>query len=154
MIKRYGANVSPCSTLTTMSKYSMSPSGERTVTFVFLYGHLPPITKTIKFRRTRHVGHCWRGKDKLISDILLWTSSHGQAKTGRPTWTYIQQLYVDKVVALKTCRKQWTIKKGVEKRLGIFVLMARQDYIYILSSTDRSVSFYQNSSVWLDGISP
>ena len=25
-----------------------------------LYGHLPPITKTIKVRRTRHAGHCWR----------------------------------------------------------------------------------------------
>ena len=23
-----------------------------------LYGHLPPITKTIQVRRTRHVGHC------------------------------------------------------------------------------------------------
>ena len=25
-----------------------------------LYGHLPPITKTIKVRQTRHAGHCWR----------------------------------------------------------------------------------------------
>ena len=25
-----------------------------------LYGHLPPITKTIQVRRTRHAGHCWR----------------------------------------------------------------------------------------------
>ena len=25
-----------------------------------LYGHLPPITKTIQARRTRHAGHCWR----------------------------------------------------------------------------------------------
>ena len=25
-----------------------------------LYIHLPPITKTIKVRQTRHVGHCWR----------------------------------------------------------------------------------------------
>ena len=25
-----------------------------------LYGHLPPITKTIKIRRTRRTGHCWR----------------------------------------------------------------------------------------------
>ena len=25
-----------------------------------LYGHLPPITKAIQVRRTRHVGHCWR----------------------------------------------------------------------------------------------
>ena len=34
-----------------------------------LYGHLPPITKTIKVRRTRHVEHCWRSKDELISDV-------------------------------------------------------------------------------------
>ena len=36
-----------------------------------LYGHLPPITKTIQVRRTRHAGHCWRSKDELISDVLL-----------------------------------------------------------------------------------
>ena len=41
-----------------------------------LYGHLPPITKAIQVRRTRHAGHCWRSKDKLISDILLWTPSY------------------------------------------------------------------------------
>ena len=38
-----------------------------------LYGHLPPITKTIQVRRTRHAGHCWRSRDELISDVLLWT---------------------------------------------------------------------------------
>ena len=38
-----------------------------------LYGHLPPISKTIQVRRTRHAGHCWRSKDELISDVLLWT---------------------------------------------------------------------------------
>ena len=37
-----------------------------------LYRHQPPITKTIKIRRTRHAEHCWRSKDELISDILLW----------------------------------------------------------------------------------
>ena len=30
-------------------------------------------------------------------------------------------------VALKTCRKQWTIEKGGEKGSGISVLMARHD---------------------------
>ena len=58
-----------------------------------LYGHLPPITK--KVRRTRHAGHGWRSKDELISDILLWTPSHGRAKAGRPARTYIQQLCAD-----------------------------------------------------------
>ena len=57
-----------------------------------LYGHLPVITKTIQVRRTRHAGHCWRSKDELISDELLWTPAYGQAKAGRPARTYIQQL--------------------------------------------------------------
>ena len=60
-----------------------------------LYGHLPPITKTIQVRRTRHAGHCWRSRDELISDILLWTPTHGRAKAGRPARTYIQQLCED-----------------------------------------------------------
>ena len=38
-----------------------------------LYGHLPPITKTIQVRWTRHAGHCWRSRDELIRDVLLWT---------------------------------------------------------------------------------
>ena len=60
-----------------------------------LYGHLPPITKTIKVRRTRHARHCWRSKDELISDVLLGTPAYGQAKAGRPTRIYIQQLCED-----------------------------------------------------------
>ena len=32
---------------------------------------------------------------QLISDVLLWTTSHGRAKVGRPAQTYIQQLSKD-----------------------------------------------------------
>ena len=60
-----------------------------------LYGHLPPITKTIQVRRTRHAGHCWRSRDELIRDVLLWTPTLGRAKAGRPARTYIQQLCED-----------------------------------------------------------
>ena len=60
-----------------------------------LYGHLPPITKTIQVRRTRHAGHCWRSRDELISDVLLWIPSHGWTKAGRPARTYKQQLWED-----------------------------------------------------------
>ena len=60
-----------------------------------LYGHLPPITKTIQVRRIRHAGHCWRSKDELISDVLLWTPTYGRAKAGRPAQTFIQQLCDD-----------------------------------------------------------
>ena len=60
-----------------------------------LYSHLPPITKTIQVRRTRHAGHCWRSRDELIRDVLLWIPTHGRAKAGRPARTYIQQLCED-----------------------------------------------------------
>ena len=60
-----------------------------------LYGYLPAITKTIQVKRSRHAGHCWRSKDELLSDIPLWTPSHGRVKAGRPARTYIQHLYAD-----------------------------------------------------------
>ena len=60
-----------------------------------LYGHLPSITKTIQARRTRHAGHCWRSRDELISDVLLWTPAINQAKSGRPARTYLQLLCED-----------------------------------------------------------
>ena len=40
-----------------------------------LYCHLPSIKKTIKVRWTRHAGHCWRSRNELISNVLLWTPS-------------------------------------------------------------------------------
>ena len=49
-----------------------------------LYGYLPPITKTIEVRRTRHAGHCWRSRDELISDVPLWTPTYGRTKAVRP----------------------------------------------------------------------
>ena len=60
-----------------------------------LYGHLPPVTKTIKIRQTRHTGHFWRSRDEFISDVLLWTPSQGRAKAGCPVRTYIQLLCTD-----------------------------------------------------------
>ena len=89
-----------------------------------LYGHLPPITKTIQVRRSRHAGHCWRSKDELISDVLLWTPTHGRAKAGRPARTYIQQQWV---VVQKTCQRRWTRGKSGERGSGISVLPARHD---------------------------
>ena len=59
-----------------------------------LYGHLPPIMKTIQARRTRHAGNCWRSKDELISDVLLWTPRIWPSKS-RMTSLNIQQLCED-----------------------------------------------------------
>ena len=47
-----------------------------------LYGHLLPITKTIKVRQTRHARNCWRNRNLIISDVLLWTPIYGRSKAG------------------------------------------------------------------------
>ena len=36
-----------------------------------LYGHQPPITKTIQVRRTRHTEHCWRTQDTFVGEGVL-----------------------------------------------------------------------------------
>ncbi len=80
---------------TRMLRAVLNKSWRQHPTRLQLYGHLPPITKTIQVRRTRHAGHCWRSKDGLISDVLLWTPTYGCARVGRPARTYIQQLCED-----------------------------------------------------------
>ena len=60
-----------------------------------LYGYLPPTTKTIQVRQTRHAGHCWRSRNELIKYVLLWTPTYGQAKAGRLARRYVQQLCKD-----------------------------------------------------------
>ena len=82
-------------TYTRMLRAILNKSWQQHPTRHQLYGHLPPITKTIQVRRTRHAGHCWRSRDELIRDVLLWILTHGRAKAGRPARTYIQQLCED-----------------------------------------------------------
>ena len=77
-----------------------------------LYDHQPPIMKPIKVKRTRHAGHCWRSRDVLISDVLLWTPSHGRAKAGRPARTYIKQLYQDTGCSL------WDLPEVMNDKVG------------------------------------
>ena len=36
-----------------------------------------------------------KARDKLISDVFLWTPTYGRAKARRPARTYIQQLCED-----------------------------------------------------------
>ena len=61
----------------------------------FIYSIFLSFISFYRVRQTRHAGHCWRSRDKLISDVLLWTPTYGPAKAGRPAWTYIQQLCED-----------------------------------------------------------
>ena len=92
-----------------------------------LYSHLPPIMKTIRVRRTRHAGYCWRCKDELISDVLLWTPNMAKQKQDdQLEHTYSSYVRI-RDVALKTCQRWWTIGRSGERGSGISVLAARHD---------------------------
>ena len=69
-----------------------------------LYGHLPPITKTIQVRRTRHEGHSWRSRDDQLEHTF---SSYVRIRD----------------VALK----RWTIGRSGESGSGISVPATRHD---------------------------
>ena len=75
-----------------------------------LYSHLPPITKTIQFRLTRQVEHCWRSGHELISNILLWTPSHGRAKADDQQEAIYNSSMAIQDVSLKTYQERWTIE--------------------------------------------
>ena len=100
----------------------------------------PPtlITKSIQVRQIRHVGNCWRSKDGLISDILLWTPSHGQAKVEPMYNSIYKRSVLIQEVAWRTSQKWWTIGTGGKRGSGRSVLTVQHDiytyiYIYIYS---------------------
>ena len=91
-----------------------------------LYGHLPPITKTIQVRRTRH---CWRSEARTNSSVMY---SYGppymakQKRDNQPELTYSSYVRTQDVT-LKTCRRRWMIGRSGERWSGISVLAARHD---------------------------
>ena len=97
-------------------QYWTSPGGS-TPTKPQLYSHLSPIMKTIQVRQTRHMGHYWRSRDKPIRDILLWTPSHGWAKTGQPARIYIQQLCADTGCSLEDLAGAMDNREGWRERV-------------------------------------
>ena len=112
---------------TRMLRAVLNKSWRQHPTRLQLYGHLPPITKTIQVRRTRHAGHCWRSKDELISDVLLWTPLMVvQEWDDQHELTYSSYVRT-RVVILKTCRRRWMIGRNGERRSGISAQAARHD---------------------------
>ena len=92
-----------------------------------LYGHLPPITKTIQVRRTKNAGHCWRSRDELISDVLHGPPHMaGQKQDDQLEHTFSSYVRI-RDVALKTCQRRWMIGWSGKRGSGISVLAARHD---------------------------
>ena len=128
-----------------------------------LYSHLPPITKTIQIKRTRHAGHSWRSREELMSYVLLWTPAYGRARVGRLLeHTYSSYMRI-RDLALRTCQRRWTIGRSGERRSRICVLAERHDdddvvlsnfnkYNVLLNTNNYTVLSYTNNYIVLSNI--
>ena len=92
-----------------------------------LYGLLPPITKSIQVRRTRHAGHCWRSKDDS-SVMYYYGPPHMAVQKQDDQLEHTYSSYVRiRDVTLKTWQKRWMIGRSGERGSGISVLAVRHD---------------------------
>ena len=55
---------------------------QKRITNERLRAGLPRISTTITERRLRFSGHCWRSKNKAVSDLVSWEPMHGKRSVG------------------------------------------------------------------------
>ena len=60
-----------------------------------LYGDLPPLSSTIRQRRLRFAGHCFRATNQPVSKLLFWSPSQGKRGRGAGMKTYPKMLKED-----------------------------------------------------------
>ena len=82
-----------------------------------LYGNIPPLSVIIRERRMRFAGHCWRNKDELASDVLLWHPRQGKTPIGRPARTYIDQLRDDSGITSEDLSTAMLDRQGWKERV-------------------------------------
>ena len=91
-----------------------------------LYGHLPPIMKTIQVRWTRHAGHCWRSMDQLMTYSCGPLHMDEQRQDDQLEPTYNSSMLIQNV-ALKTYRERWIIEKDGGSGSGRSALVVWHD---------------------------
>ena len=61
----------------------------------YFYGDLPKLSQTIRERRGRFAGHCFRNNNEPVSRLIHWIPKHGRRRQGRPPLTYVDVLKQD-----------------------------------------------------------
>ena len=87
-----------------------------------LYGNLPSLSSTIRQRRLRFAGHCFRAENQPITKLLLWTPTKEKKGRGAGIKTYPKMIKEDtgltseqEIKGLMTERTLW--RKRVERSI-------------------------------------
>ena len=65
------------------------------ITNEVLYAGLPRTSATIRERRVKFSGHCWRSKNEVASDLILWEPKHDKRSVGGQARTFVDLLEAD-----------------------------------------------------------
>ena len=75
-------------TYTRMLRAALNVSWQDHIPNNILYGETPLLSETIQRQRLGFACHCWRNKNELAGELVLWDPTHGQRKIGRPALVY------------------------------------------------------------------
>ena len=88
-----------------------------------LYGTLPRISDKVAWRRLGLAGHCFRHKELLAGELVLWEPTHGRRGRGRPSATFIdtlkRDLGTDDKLVLEVCmtnQEDWRARRAARLR--------------------------------------
>ena len=88
-----------------------------------LYGTLPRISDKVAWRRLGLAGHCFRHKELLAGELVLWEPTHGRRGRGRPSATFIdtlkRDLGTDDKLELEVCmtnQEDWRARRAARLR--------------------------------------
>ena len=76
---------------TRMLRETLGLTWEDKVTNTELYWKLLTLSSELRRRRLRFAGHCWRRKDEICSQLLLWEPTNGRRRSA-PAKTYVKLL--------------------------------------------------------------
>ena len=128
----------------------LNKSWKQHFTKQLLHNNLPSISLTNQVRRRNHTGKHKRNKDELVSNVILWTTTHGRTSVSWPAKTYVHQFCVETGCILEDLPSAITDGNGGEGRerenLGT-MQSAWLDYIYIYIYRVRWVDFNQLNPV-------
>ena len=103
-----------------------------------LYGHLLPISQTIQVGQARH---CWRCKEELISNILLWIITYEHTNVDLLAKTYIHLLCTDTEYCLENFSRAIAIETDCGRKSRETVLSSRFEYDDDTSQTTVFIRF-------------
>ena len=83
--------------------------------------------QTIQVKRTKYTEHCYRSKDKHISQVLLWTPTYGHTSVAPEAKIYIHQLCADIECRLEDLPRAIADMNGWRQKINITSLSSRTD---------------------------